>query len=62
MEYYLTEGKYVVFYHEDGINNVSDLSLEGKLVVAVKGVSSLNKCKLIGALERIHRILVVLAL
>ena len=37
-EYYLREGKYVVFYHEDGVNKVPDLSVDGKIVVEVSQV------------------------
>ena len=51
-EYYLNEGKYVVFYHEDGINNVPDLSVDGKFVVEVKGVSSFNSTRIKENIEK----------
>lgn len=51
-EYYLREGKYVVFYHEDGIHNVPDLSVDFKMVVEVKGVSSLNPTRIKENIEK----------
>lgn len=51
-EYYLNEGRYVVFYHEDGINNVPDLSVDFKMVVEVKGVSSLNPTRIKENIEK----------
>lgn len=51
-EYYLKEGRYVVFYHEDGIYNVPDLSVDFKMVVEVKGVSSLNPTRIKENIEK----------
>ena len=45
-EYYLSLGMYVVFYHENGIDYVPDLSVDGRLVVEVKGISSMNSTRI----------------
>lgn len=44
-EYYLSLGMYVAFYHEDG-NYRPDLSVDLKIVVEVKGVSSKNSTRI----------------
>ena len=44
-EYYLSLGMYVAFYHEDGKPR-PDLSVDLKMVVEVKGVSSPNSTRI----------------
>lgn len=44
-EYYLSLGMYVAFYHEDGTLK-PDLTVDWKIVVEVKGVSSPNSTRI----------------
>lgn len=51
-EHYLKLGLYVVFYHEDGVHRVPDLSVDGKFVVEVKGISSINSTRIKENIEK----------
>lgn len=51
-EHYLKLGMYVVFYHEDGVNRVPDLSVDGKFVVEVKGIFSMNSTRIKENIEK----------